>query len=299
MIGAERLLTASVQVQLGTRSAAVNAPQTESAFGMARFPMTVAQQWFEVSQFIASNEKLPVLAMPSYKIARVEALSLPAPKLDDRIASEDVEITGSVGVPSRTLASVATPAVVTAVQRLLPMPKSRPQTPAQVQLASLTPLDNPLPEDMSRTAIYDITGQTVHMPNGEKLEAHSGLGSMMDDPAHVRQKMRGPTPPNTYKLRMREALFHGVEAIRMLPERESEMFNRDGILAHTYMLGASGQSNGCISFRDYGRFLAAFKRGEVERIIVVAQLHKAQGIFARLGSHKMKQVSLLDTMAPH
>ncbi|MGZ5228385.1 MAG: hypothetical protein ACXWCS_29875, partial [Burkholderiales bacterium] len=74
VMGAERLLNASVHVQAGLRSAAVYASQPEPAFGMARFPMTVAQQWFEVSQFMAANEKVPALAMPSYKIASVEAV---------------------------------------------------------------------------------------------------------------------------------------------------------------------------------------------------------------------------------
>ena len=36
------------------------------------------------------------------------------------------------------------------------------------------------------------------------------------------------------------------------------MFGRDGILAHSYMLGPNGQSNGCLSFRDYPKFLRAF-----------------------------------------
>jgi len=42
---------------------------------------------------------------------------------------------------------------------------------------------NPLGEiDTSRTAIYDITSKTVYLPNGRRMEAHSGLGSYMDDP---------------------------------------------------------------------------------------------------------------------
>ena len=32
------------------------------------------------------------------------------------------------------------------------------------------------------TAIYDIVAQTVYLPNGQRLEAHSGMGSLMDDP---------------------------------------------------------------------------------------------------------------------
>jgi hypothetical protein len=59
------------------------------------------------------------------------------------------------------------------------------------------------------------------------------------------------------------------------------MFGRDGILAHTYMLGPNGQSNGCVSFRDYAAFLHAYRNGEVNRMLVVerggntraAQLH--------------------------
>jgi hypothetical protein len=35
------------------------------------------------------------------------------------------------------------------------------------------------------------------------------------------------------------------------------MFGRDGLLAHPYMLGPNGQSNGCVSFSDYPAFLDA------------------------------------------
>jgi hypothetical protein len=129
--------------------------------------------------------------------------------------------------------------------------------------------------DTSRTAIYDITARTVYLPNGRRLEAHSGLGSQMDDPRHVSKRMTGPTPPNVYKLRMRESLFHGVQAIRLVPTDESKMFGRAGILAHTYMLGPNGQSNGCVSFSDYTTFLEAFKRGEIDRLVVVERLANA------------------------
>jgi hypothetical protein len=121
-------------------------------------------------------------------------------------------------------------------------------------------------------AVYDITAGIVHMPNGEKLEAHSGLGAYMDDVRYVHVKMRGPTPPGTYRLTMRESLFHGVEAIRLTPTDGKKPFGRDGLLAHTYMLRKPGESNGCVSFRDYARFLAAFKRGEVKQMVVVPRL---------------------------
>jgi hypothetical protein len=162
----------------------------------------------------------------------------------------------------------------------MPLPRPRPR------LASLGPVQDlgiKLDDESQkgRTAIYDITAQAVYLPNGEKLEAHSGLGEFMDDPRYVHKKMRGATPPNTYKLTLRESLFHGVQAIRLTPLNESDMFNRDGILAHTYMLGPSGQSNGCVSFRDYQKFLRAFQRGEIDRIVVVPRLATPPAFYAR------------------
>lgn len=121
----------------------------------------------------------------------------------------------------------------------------------------------------NKTAIYDISAAIVYLPNGEKLEAHSGIGYMRDNPKFVDQKMRGATPPSTYNLRMRESLFHGVEAVRLLPANGRNPHNRDGLLAHTYMLRRPGDSNGCVVFKDYARFLRAFKRGEIDRMIVV------------------------------
>ena len=81
--------------------------------------------------------------------------------------------------------------------------------------------------------------------------------------------MRGPTPPNVYDLSLREELFHGVRAIRLTPVGDEKMFGRAGMLAHTYMLGPEGDSNGCISFKDYSAFLEAFLRGDVDRLVVV------------------------------
>jgi hypothetical protein len=129
-----------------------------------------------------------------------------------------------------------------------------------------------VPAAGGRTAVYDIAAHTVYLPNGRKLEAHSGIGERMDDPHSVRVRMRGPTPPNEYRLTLREQLFHGVRAIRLNPVNENKMFGRDGMLAHTYMLGPSGQSNGCVSFKHYDQFLQAYLDGEIDRLIVVPHL---------------------------
>jgi hypothetical protein len=123
------------------------------------------------------------------------------------------------------------------------------------------------------TAVYDISAATVYMPDGTKLEAHSGLGPMKDDPRNTHVRMRGATPAHVYDIRPREALFHGVAALRLLPVGgEKAIFGRNGILAHTYMLGPRGDSNGCVSFKDYNAFLQAYRRGEVKRLAVVARV---------------------------
>ena len=88
------------------------------------------------------------------------------------------------------------------------------------------------------------------MPDGSKLEAHSGLGDRLDDPLHVNERNLGATPPHLYQLTPREGLFHGVQALRLTPIGGG-IFGRDGILAHPYMLGPNGDSNGCVSFKDY------------------------------------------------
>jgi len=128
------------------------------------------------------------------------------------------------------------------------------------------------PDDDSRTAIYDIAAHVVYLPNGRRLEAHSGLGDFRDNPRHTHVKMRGATPPNVYRLSLRKQLFHGVRAIRLTPVDESKMFGRDGMLAHTYLHGPSGQSNGCVAFSNYPEFLTAFLQGEVTRLVVVERL---------------------------
>jgi len=121
------------------------------------------------------------------------------------------------------------------------------------------------------TAVYDISARTVYMPDGTKLEAHSGLRAKLDDPRYVHVKMWGATPPHTYDLVPREALFHGVQALRLIPHGgEGAIFGRTGLLAHTYMLGPNGDSNGCVSFKDYNAFLRAYQNGKVKRLVVVA-----------------------------
>ena len=139
-------------------------------------------------------------------------------------------------------------------------------------------------EPDSKIAIYDIAAHTVYMPNGDTLEAHSGLGERLDNPRYVNVKMKGPTPPNVYKMSLRERAFHGVRAIRLNPVDESKMYGRDGMLAHTYMLRNRGHSNGCVVFSNYPAFRAAFQRGVVDRLVVVEHLDKPPRVNPRIAS---------------
>jgi len=254
-------------------------PSARSSFG-ARFAFDVASAF---SRFLRPSQAQSVQAAGSF---------------DDRFSGE-VFATGTAvrsaaaAPPAAAPRAAARPAVAQAA------PKRSPDARFQLASASdtslplgyaptesvkgsamgtslkgLTPKDDPL-GDTSRTAIYDITARTVYLPNGRRLEAHSGLGEHMDDLRYVNVRMKGPTPPNVYQLRMRESLFHGVRAIRLIPTDDTKMYGRAGILAHSYMLGPSGQSNGCVSFSNYAEFLDAYQRGEITRLVVVERLAEA------------------------
>jgi hypothetical protein len=154
--------------------------------------------------------------------------------------------------------------------------------PTRFTLASLTPSDGLLGERPNlgalgyddSTAVYDISARVVYMPNGSRLEAHSGLGGLMDDPAHVNERNVGATPPNVYDLKPRERMFHGVAALRMTPVGESDTLGRSGLLVHSYMLGPNGDSNGCVSIKEYDKFLQAYRNGVVKRLVVVPSLNE-------------------------
>jgi len=220
---------------------------------------------------------------------RVAALPMPAPTVAARnVGQSDVAETEDVPLPRANPASVATlpvqprnsPAslVATAPEAVAPVERKsggffgmieRLFTPQDKKVATAVLASNP------RTALYDISAHVVYMPNGDTLEAHSGLGQWLDDPTSFTRKDRGVTPPNTYKISLREKPFHGVRALRLTPVGEASMYGRDGMLAHTYMLGENGQSNGCVSFKDYEKFLTAFNSGEVEQLIVVPKITPA------------------------
>lgn len=164
---------------------------------------------------------------------------------------------------------------------------ARPNNPAKEETGSggggfLKELFGSRPRAGNGVAVYDISAAKVYMPDGSVLEAHSGIGKMADNPIYTHVKMNGPTPAHTYNLRMREKRFHGVEAIRMLPVDGKNKFGRDGFLTHSYLLrNRPDQSHGCVAFKEYHKFLTAFKKGKVKKLIVVPG--GGARVFARAG----------------
>jgi hypothetical protein len=171
------------------------------------------------------------------------------------------------------------PAAPEAVEREKPKPRkqayARPSEPAESGSRggigkSLRSLFGGGARAGGGVAVYDISAAKVYMPDGSVLEAHSGIGKMADNPRYAHIKMNGPTPPHTYNLKMREKRFHGVEAIRMLPVDGRNKHGRDGFLTHSYLLrGGRAESHGCVAFKDYNRFLNAFKTGKIKQLVVV------------------------------
>jgi hypothetical protein len=247
------------------------APLARSSFG-ERFSSDQSSHPFDgrfFGEVPASRAPVRSAAAAAPAILPRNATAAPSPR--PAAGSRGAQVASKSSAPRFQLASVSDTSVALAYA---PNHSLKDSGPA---LKDLKPKDSdPLADiDTSRTAIYDITSSTVYMPNGRRLEAHSGLGSQMDDPRHVSAKDTGPTPPNVYELKLRESPFHGVRAIRLIPTDSSKMYGRDGILAHSYLLGPSGQSNGCVSFSDYGAFLDAFLRGDVDRLVVVERFADA------------------------
>ena len=214
------------------------------------------------------------------------ALNVPAPQPDAKPAAK------SAGASVRDMAQRAKAAVMSIASNDKPsiVEKLWGKQPSHGSLLSYASADasvtGSLPDTMAQnpilggsppydkqTAVYDISAKTVYLPDGTRLEAHSGLGSKLDDPRSSSIKMMGVTPPHIYELTPREALFHGVPALRLNPiGGEGKIFNRVGLLAHTFMLGPNGDSNGCVSFKDYYAFLRAYREQGIKRLAVLAKV---------------------------
>jgi len=271
---------AALSVPASLSSAPVNLPLGPSLSFDDRFAAAAPQGEASRSAEAARPEVSPA---PNRQVAALAPLppERPAVLRSQQTARERVrEMTQ--GAKAAVLAAVAASEKPTIFEKLFGKLKSQGPSLAFASAdASVTgslgstqnsALGGSAPYDRS-TAVYDISAHVVYMPDGTKLEAHSGLGSRLDDPKFVHVRMQGATPPHVYELTPRETLFHGVPALRLNPVGgEDAIFGRSGLLAHTYMLGPNGDSNGCVSFKDYNAFLQAFRNGEVKRLAVVARV---------------------------
>ncbi|WP_080507298.1 DUF2778 domain-containing protein [Rhodopseudomonas palustris] len=261
-----------------------------------------------------SDQVAPVALPPAAMRSLTPELEAKLRQAKARLAQD---LTAQSVAPPDLIAMTSTPPAQTTSVVAVPLPRSRPvladlmaaQRSAAVSndpqpgllekfsemfsgrmtLASLDP-DGGLGSDGpnlvalgydNATAVYDISARRVYMPNGVKLEAHSGFGALMDDPGHVDKHNVGATPPNVYELKPRERLFHGVQAIRMIPVGRNDTLGRSGLLAHSYMLGPNGDSNGCVSIKQYDRFLQAYQNGEIKRLVVVPSLGDTTAVARR------------------
>ncbi len=140
------------------------------------------------------------------------------------------------------------------------------------------PIARPLFGRSKGVAVYDISAGVVYMPNGEKLEAHSGNRRHARQPEICACADEGP-----------DAARHlqGHHARIPLPRRGSRApdpvdgiapHGRVGLLAHSYLLRKRGDSHGCVAFANYPKFLAAFKRGEIKQMVIVTSM---KGGFSR------------------
>jgi len=130
-----------------------------------------------------SSAPIPSVAAASSTTLRRVSAAAPAPRpiVNSRVAQATPKRPSE---PGFQLASAFESIVALAYA---PNPSAKDSGSALKEFMPKAP--NPLGDiDTSRTAIYDITSKTVYLPNGRRMEAHSGLGSYMDDPHYVNMK---------------------------------------------------------------------------------------------------------------
>lgn len=252
-----RDMSKALEISSAVRALAPSTPVNVVKLMIFKAPRQIAAASQAVGQKVAALSSMPLPTRRPVAAPQLQAVREQAAR--DQAARENVRLASAYAPEATSSVPAQTGSFGSALHRLFAPQASRSPSPL------LAAVD-------THTAVYDIDAHIVYLPNGERMEAHSGLGEWLDDPGHVNMKAKGATPPNVYNLTMREGLFHGVEALRLTPVGDNSMYGRDGILAHPYMLGPSGQSFGCVSFKDYQEFLRAFKNGQVNRLVVVPHI---------------------------
>jgi len=232
---------------------------------------------------LAEAPKPKPISSPAAPVQVAAVAPAPAPRPAEPAKSPGAAIRDMAQRAKAAVMSIASADKPSIVEKLWgrPQPKSSLLAYASADVSSTSSLgptqnlalEGTQPRYDQSTAVYDISAHMVYLPDGTRLEAHSGLGSSLDDPRSANIRMRGVTPPHLYELKPREALFHGVPALRLNPVGgEDAIYGRAGLLAHTFMLGPRGDSNGCVSFRDYNAFLNAYRNHGIRRLAVVARI---------------------------
>lgn len=265
------LFSQSRAAEVSETPEAVAAPDAATS----RLAMALAPAQARTSQTLAYVDP-----SPSPDGGALAAIAAVAPSEEDTALAPEADdaVPSAVPLPSvRPLLGKAEPedkpGKTVTLQKPTKLAFAMPEDPTREKGGvgkALRKLFGAAPRPGNGVAVYDISAARVYMPDGSVLEAHSGIGKMADNPSYTHVRMNGPTPAHTYNLRMRETRFHGVEAIRMLPVDGKNKYGRDGFLTHSYLLrGGRAESHGCVAFKDYNKFLAAFKQGKVKQIVVV------------------------------
>src|SRR5262249_42793549 len=109
---------------------------------------------------------------------------------DERFAGEDISVAETEDSDSKVVTyadlpspgpgeHASQPATGRSTPKLAPAALSPPASAARKRVATAEASKHSISPDYddSRTAIYDIAARAVYLPNGRRLEAHSGLGS--------------------------------------------------------------------------------------------------------------------------
>jgi hypothetical protein len=106
-------------------------------------------------------------------------------------------------------------------------------------------------------------------PDRLAQRVHREMTSQLCCVAAVRDRFHPISSPDYDFARVRRIkhrIFHVIKFAKAAR-------GRGGLLAHTCVLGPNGQSNGCVSFKNYAAFLRAYQNGEIKHLAVVASMN--------------------------
>ena len=289
-LSAEAILTAhqrSVAIQVAMAESRKKAEEARILTAYARVRSAVERE-----EKIDGTPSVVTALVEDIPVKDIEPFDLVLAKEDPEDAEEAVTLPSQIPLPEarplmETVVTDPKPADEKPVTRKNPDTRSglayaKPERSLFGDLFKSRTSGGAWPGKGTKVAIYDVSNATVYLPDGTKLRAHSGIGTMRDNPRYEHVTMKGPTPAGIYRLSMREKRFYGVEAIRMTSIDGRDPKNRTGLLTHTNLLRGQIGSHGCVAFQNYQPFLNAFKRGKVTMMVVVPELPSSRTQLAAL-----------------